>query len=153
MKVTVAQHDDLKDVLEMLTEYQESLESEMPIDEAKNEQYLEQILADHEVGTIFIGRTASGRQPVGFAIVCRRPSTLTAEWVPYMTDLYIRPAYRLKGFARQMFEHVVRWAKTKKYSRLDWLVVNLYVRAQYMFDAYNPTISGWVGYMLDLRKE
>ena len=153
MKVTVAQHDDLADMLEMLCEYQESLETVTLVDEEKCEQYLNEILDNASAATAFIGRTSSGQQPVGFAIVCRRLSTPDAEWVPQMLDLYIRPPYRLKGFGRQFFDYIVRWAKTKKFSRLHWQVENLNLSGQYMFDLYNPTTSGWVGYTLDLKKE
>ena len=153
MNVTVAQHGDLDDMLEMLCEYQESLDNITHIDEEKSEAYLNQIFDNASFATAFIGRTSSSGQPVGFAIVCRHLSSANAEGVPLIVDLYIRPNYRLKGFGRQIFEYITRWAKTQNYSRLHWQVENLNLPAQYMFDTYNPTTSGWVGYSLDLKKE
>ena len=67
MKVTVAQHADVPDMLEMLCEYQESFESITHIDEEKSEQYLQQLIGDGQTATVFIGRTTSGKQAVAFA--------------------------------------------------------------------------------------
>ena len=70
-----------------------------------------------------------------------------------MTNLFVRPAYRRKGFGRQFFEYLLRWARKQNYSRLCWQVENLNLTGQYMFDPYNPEIVGWVGYSLDLTKD
>lgn len=152
MNVTAARHADLKDMLEMLTEYQESLESVTTVDEKKNERYLKQLLDEGKTGAVFIGRTSS-KHPVGFVIVNHRLSTPDADWVPNIQDLYVRESYRRKGFGRQLFEHVVRWAKKNGHSQLRWQVENLNLSAQYMFDTYNPAVTGWVGYSLNLKKE
>lgn len=152
MNVTAAKHADLKDMLEMLTEYQESLESITTVDGEKNERYLKQLLDDGKTGAVFIGRTSS-KHPVGFVIVNHRLSSPDADWVPNIQDLYVRESYRRKGFGRQLFEHVVRWAQKNGHSQLRWQVENLNLTAQYMFDSYNPAVTGWVGYSLNLKKE
>lgn len=152
MNVTAAKHADLKDMLEMLTEYQESLESITTVVEKKNERYLKQLLDDGKTGAVFIGRTSS-KHPVGFVIVNHRLSTPDADLIPNIQDLYVRESYRRKGFGRQLFEHVVRWAKKNGHSQLRWQVENLNLTAQYMFDSYNPAVTGWVGYSLNLKKE
>jgi GNAT superfamily N-acetyltransferase len=152
MNITVAQAADLPELAAMLAEFQKSLESVTTIDEAKNTRYLKQILKSEKSGTVFIGHTSS-HQPAAFAIVCHRLSSPDADSIPHILDLYVRESFRRKGFGRQLFDHVVRWAKSKKYAQLCWQVENLNLTAQYMFDTYNPAITGWVGYSLDLRKE
>ena len=152
MNVTVARAADLQDVATMLGEYQESLEAVTAVDLDKNTRYLQQILENETMGTVFIGRTAS-KHSVAFAIVCRKLSTPDADWLPMIQDLFVREAYRRKGFGRQLFEHVVRWAKRNGHKQLCWQVENLNLTAQYMFDTYNPAVTGWVGYLLDLKKE
>jgi GNAT superfamily N-acetyltransferase len=151
MNVTVARQDDLSDLLEMLVEYQESLETPVTVEEDKNTNYLKQFLSDDKIGTIFIGRTSS-KQPVAFAIVCRKPSTVEASWLPHIQDLFVRESYRRNGFGRQLFEHIVRWARTNGHKHLVWQVENLNLTAQYMFDSYNPSSAGWVVYSLDVKK-
>ena len=152
MNITVARAADLQDIVAMLTEYQESLESPPVVDPDKNLQYLKRIVDDENAGTIFIGRTSS-KQPAAFAVVCPRPSSPAAEWVPFVLDLYVRESFRRQGFGRQIFEHVVRWARKQGHTQLRWQIENLNLTAQYMFDTYNPAITGWVGYSLDLKKE
>ncbi len=153
MKITVAQHADVQDMLEMLAEYQESLETATVIDEDKNERFIQQLIKGEQQATLFIGRTSSSGQAAAFAIVCMRLSTADAEIVPFMTNLFVRPAYRRNGFGRQFFEFLLRWAKQKNYTRIRWQIENLNLTGQYMFDTYNPEIVGWVGYSLDLTKD
>jgi GNAT superfamily N-acetyltransferase len=152
MTITVARPADLHDILEMLAEYQESLETVTVIDEHKNEKFVQGILDDGKSTTLFIGRTSTG-QAAAFAIVYLRLYSADAATVPFVTDLFVRPAYRRKGFGRQFFDYLLRWAKTKKHDRIRWQVENLNLTGQYMFDTYNPEITGWVGYTLDLKKE
>ena len=151
MNITVALAADLPELAAMLAEFQESLESVTTSDEKKNTQYLKQILKSDKIGTVFIGRTSS-HQPAAFAIVCHRLSSPDADSVPHILDLYVRESFRRHGFGRQLFNHIVRWAKSKKYANLWWQVENLNLTAQYMFDTYNPAVTGWVGYSLDLKK-
>ncbi len=153
MNITVAQHADAHDMLEMLAEYQESLDTARVIDEDKNERFIQALIQGEHRATLFIGRTSSSGQAAAFAIVCLQLRTPEAELVPFMTNLFVRPAYRRKGFGRQFFEYLLRWARKQNYSRLCWQVENLNLTGQYMFDPYNPEIVGWVGYSLDLTKD
>ncbi len=152
MNITVAQAADLPELSAMLAEYQESQESVTQIDSEKNLRYLQTILEHDKLGTVFIGRTSS-HQPAAFAIVALRMSSPDADSFPFIQDLFVRESFRRRGFGRQLFNHLVRWAKSKKHPQLLWQVENLNLTAQYMFDIYNPTVTGWVGYALDLRKE
>jgi GNAT superfamily N-acetyltransferase len=151
MNISVARAGDLPDIVEMLAEYQASLEAAVPVEAEKNVRYVQGILENEQIGTIFIGRTSS-KHPVAFTIVGRKPSSVDADWVPLIQDLFVRETYRRKGFGRQLFEHVVRWAKKNGHKQLCWQVENLNLTAQYMFDVYNPDVTGWVGYSLDLKK-
>lgn len=153
MKITVAQHADVQDMLEMLAEYQESLENAMVIDADKNERFIRDLMKEGHQATLFIGRTSSSGQAAAFAIVCSQLDAPNAEIVPFMTNLFVRPAYRRNGFGRQFFEYLLRWAKKKNYSRIRWQIENLNLTGQYMFDTYNPDIVGCVGYSLDLTKD
>jgi GNAT superfamily N-acetyltransferase len=101
---------------------------------------------------ILIGRTSSGL-PVGFLLMYLTPSTLEADRVPTILDLFVRPSQREKGFGRQLFDHAIRWAKKAKYSHIDCTVENMNMVAQYLFDYYKAESSGRVYYSIDLTKE
>ncbi len=119
MNITVAQAADLPELSAMLAEYQESQESVTQIDNDKNLRYLQNLLSDDKLGTVFIGHTSS-HQPAAFAIVALRLSSPDADSHPFVQDLFVRESFRRRGFGRQLFNHIVRWAKSKKFAELDW---------------------------------
>lgn len=150
MNVTFARIEDLEDLLELISEYQEESEAfEEPADEEQAEAYLREIIKNEQAGMIFIGRTSSG-QPVGFITVCYTPSTLHASKLPMVLDLFVVPDMREKGFGHQLFDHTVRWAKSKKYKKIIWHAENQNLPAQYLFDHYDVTSTGWLHYSLNL---
>ncbi|MBI5060173.1 GNAT family N-acetyltransferase [candidate division KSB1 bacterium] len=150
MNVSTARTADLKDLLELVAEYQELDETIDKVDVAQNERYLSEILANERLGTIFLGRTSSG-QPVGFISIFLTPSTLHAEQFPRIQDLFVSVPHRENGFGRQLFDHALRWARKRKHRRIVWFIKNMDVTAQYLFDPYDTKSAGWVGYTLDLN--
>ena len=57
--------------------------------------YLNDILQDKSLGTVFIGRSSSGA-PIGFCIVYLMPSTFEATRNPAILDLFIREEHARK---------------------------------------------------------
>ena len=151
MNVATAKVDDLKDLLELVRSYQEEGEEFEVRDDKVIHGYLNDILHDKSLGTVFIGRT-SGGAPIGFCIVYLIPSTYEAARNPTILDLYVIESQREKGFGRQLFDHCIRWAKKKKHARINCTVENLNMAAQYLFEPYNPDSDGWVQYSLNLNK-
>jgi GNAT superfamily N-acetyltransferase len=151
MNVTTAGVDDLDDLLRLTAEYQKEDETAGAVDDAQNAKYLKAFLADRQ-GVIFIGRTSSG-QPIGFVSVYGSPNILRAARLPQMMDLFVREPYRQQGFGRQLFQHAVRWAKTRKHPTLIWFIGNMNMPAQYLFDSVEGAAqSGWLRYWLELKK-
>ncbi|MCX6600358.1 MAG: GNAT family N-acetyltransferase [bacterium] len=71
-----------------------------------------------------------------------------------MMDLFVREPCRQQGFGRQLLQHVVRWAKSRKHPTLTWFIGNMNMPAQYLSDSVEgATQSGWLGYWLELEKE
>jgi GNAT superfamily N-acetyltransferase len=152
MNVTTAGAEDLDDLLRLTAEYQKEDETAGAADAAQTAKYLKAFLADRQA-VIFIGRTSSG-QPIGFVSVYGGPDTLRAARVPQMMDLFVRQPYRRQGFGRQLFQHAVRWAKSRKHRTLIWFIGNMNMPAQYLFDSVEGAAqSGWLGYWLELDKE
>ena len=118
MNVKPAREEDLAELLQMVTEYQEEYEDVAVTEEQALSKYLTALLADEQRGAVFIGRTTSGGHPIGFASIYLCPSTRSAAFVPTIIDLYVRADYREKGFGRQLFDYAIKWAKAKKLPRL-----------------------------------
>lgn len=152
MIVSTATTADLTQLLELVAEYQGEGEEFEALAEDVNTRYLREILENDRLGQIFIGRTSSGI-PVGFLHMYLTPSTLEADRVPTILDLFVRPSQREKGFGRQLFDHAIRWCKQAKFTRIDCTVENMNMVAQYLFDYYHAESTGRVQYSIDLTKE
>lgn len=152
MIVSTATTADLTQLLELVAEYQGEGEEFEALPDDINESYLKEILENDRLGTIFLGKTSSGI-PVGFLLIYLTPSTLEAERIPNLLDLFIRPSQREKGFGRQLFDHAIRWCKQQKYTRMDCTVENMNMVAQYLFDYYRADSTGRVQYSIDLTKD
>lgn len=152
MIVSTATIADLSQLLELVAEYQADGEEFEAQPEDVNRTYLTEILENDRLGQIFIGRTSSG-VPVGFLLMYLTPSTLEADRVPTILDMFVRLNQREKGFGRQLFDHAIRWAKKAKYAHIDCPVENMNMVAQYLFDYYKADAAGRILYSIDLTKE
>ena len=151
MNITPARTEDLNDLVELIAEYQtlDETSDSIPDDEI-NREFLSRLLADNELSALFVGRTSSG-ELIGFVHIYCVPSALDACRVARITDLFVHADYRQQGFGRQLFDHALRWARTKKHTRVVWFVENMNLTAQYMFDRIHDVSQiGWLGYTLVL---
>jgi GNAT superfamily N-acetyltransferase len=153
MNITPARTEDLNDLLDLVTEYQtlDETSDTIPDDETTTE-FLKKLLAGDERSALFLGRTSSG-ELIGFVHIYGVPSLLDAMQVPRVTDLFIHPDYRQQGFGRQLFEHALRWARTRQHPKVVWYVENMNLTAQYLFDRM-PEVSqtGWLRYSVPVGK-
>ncbi len=152
MIVSNATIADLPQLLELIAEYQADGEEFEAQPEDVNRTYLTEILENDRLGQIFMGRTSSGL-PVGFLLTYLTPSTLEADRVPTILDMFVRVSQREKGFGRQLFDHAIRWAKKEKFAHIDCPVENMNMVAQYLFDYYKADQAGRILYSIDLTKE
>jgi len=58
--------------------------------------------------------------PIGYAVYFKNFSTFFGKAGIYLEDLYIKPAYRGKGYGKALFTHVGRIAKDNGYPRYEW---------------------------------
>jgi GNAT superfamily N-acetyltransferase len=148
MTIKPARTEDLDDLVVLLAAYQSLDETSdtIPDDEA-NRQFLKGLLADNDgPNVLFIGRS-SGGELIGFLHISMHPSALDGCRVAHITDLFVHPDFREQGFGQQLFNHALRWAKTKKHPRVVWFVENMNLTAQYMFDRMeHVTQTGWLRY-------
>ena len=62
--------------------------------------------------------------PVGFALYFYNFSTFLARRGLYLEDLFVRPAYRGKGFGKTLLLHLAKIAHTEGCGRMEWCVLD-----------------------------
>lgn len=68
-------------------------------------------------------------ESVGFALYFHTFSTFRGRPGLYLEDLYVRPAYRGRGYGRELLTHVARTAVARSCGRVEWSVLDWNQRA------------------------
>jgi GNAT superfamily N-acetyltransferase len=63
-------------------------------------------------------------EPAAFAIFFQNFSTFLGRPGLYLEDLFVRPAYRRRGFGRAILEHLAREANRRGCGRFEWAVLD-----------------------------
>ena len=63
-------------------------------------------------------------EPVGFALFFHNFSTFRGRPGLYLEDLYVRPAFRGRGFGRRLLAHLARIAVDRGCARFEWSVLD-----------------------------
>jgi GNAT superfamily N-acetyltransferase len=68
-------------------------------------------------------------ESVGFALFFHNYSTFRAQPGIYLEDLYIRPAFRGRGYGEALLSHIAQLAVTRGCGRFEWSVLDWNQRA------------------------
>lgn len=139
--------NNLDDILPLIWEYQTFYQASNISDE-KNRTFFAQFGENSAQGCQFIYRE-EGR-PVGFATVYFSYSSVIAEKVAVLNDLYTHPDFREQGIGRKLIEHCRQFAETKGAVRLQWLTAAQNETAQHLYDSMETKKSAWYFYAYDL---
>lgn len=82
----------------------------------------------------------SGTEPVAFAVYFHNFSTFLGKKGLYLEDLYVRPAYRRRGFGRAMLLRIARIAAERNCGRLEWSVLDWNEPAIFFYETLGATI-------------
>jgi len=63
-------------------------------------------------------------EPVGFALFFQSFSTFLGRTGLYLEDLYVRPAYRGRGFGHRFLSYLARLAVKRRCGRFEWSVLD-----------------------------
>jgi len=106
------------DFIRLLAKY-EHLENEVI---ATTEQLEKTIfLKDSSIEVFF---AYEGKTPVGFMLIFQNYSTFLAQPGIYLEDLYVKEAYRGKGYGKKMLQFLARLAVERNCGRLEWAVLD-----------------------------
>lgn len=63
-------------------------------------------------------------KPVGFALFFHNYSTFLCRPGIYIEDVYVKEAYRGKGYGKALFKHICALAKERQCGRVEWWCLN-----------------------------
>jgi GNAT superfamily N-acetyltransferase len=91
--------------------------------------------------------------PVGFALYFYNYSTFVGRNGLYLEDLFVRAAFRSKGYGKALLQHLIDIARTKQCGRMEWAVLDWNKPA---IDFYKKlgarAMDEWTVFRLDLQK-
>jgi GNAT superfamily N-acetyltransferase len=146
LRIAPVRGADVGDLLPMLADY--CAFYEVDPGRHKLEAVVRTLLAQPDEGAQFIARDDQG-EPAGFATVYWTWSTLVADRIGVLHDLFVRPEYRQQGVGRALIYACLERARTRGVARLAWDTAPGNAVAQRLYDSL-PEVrrSEWVAYSL-----
>lgn len=135
-------NENIDEILPLIRMYQEFYGGPYVNDE-KNKTFFSQFI-NSDNGVIHLYR-CEGRS-IGFSTIYDCFSSTRAETVAVLSDLYVEPSYRGKGYGKKLVDHAVEVAKSKGYSRLQWLTAQDNDKAQKLYKTMGAVKGSWFFY-------
>lgn len=121
LDITPATVSDVSLILDFITALAEY--ERLPQEVVATEELLKQTLfGERKVAEVVIGY-ADGT-PVGFALYFHNYSTFLGRPGIYLEDLFIKPAYRGKGYGKALLVYLAKITKERNCGRLEWSVLD-----------------------------
>ena len=94
-----------------------------------------------------------GDAPVGFALFFHNYSTFLGQPGIYLEDLYVRPAFRGRGWGRRMLVELARIACDRGCGRLEWWVLDWNARSIRFYESLGAeAMDDWTVYRLTRKQ-
>lgn len=139
--------NNIQDVLPLIREYQQFYGVEK-IDEEKNNLFFSQFTNLSNKGCLYLYRIEN--KAIGFATLYNGFSSTRTEAVAILNDLYVQSSQRRKGYGKALIHHAIKSAKSKGYSRLQWLTAKNNIEAQRLYNSLNTNQSEWFFYAKEI---
>ena len=128
--------------LELLRKYQEFYQVKS-IDVEKNRQHLSRIMNNEELGKLFL--LQDKEIYLGFVTIYYSFSSIIAEKIAILNDLYILEDYRRQGYARKLVDYCINYLRSSGISTLRWSTTKDNTIAQQLYKKYGNG-SEWLIY-------
>ena len=90
--------------------------------------------------------------PVGFALYFFNFSNFLGKNGLYLEDLFVRPAFRGKGYGKKLLFHLADIAKQRNCGRMEWSVLNWNTPAIDFYKSIGAkAMDGWTVFRLDIK--
>jgi GNAT superfamily N-acetyltransferase len=91
---------------------------------ATEEQLRETLFARKHAEAFLAFDQSQLEEPAGFAVWFHGYSTFIAKPTLYIEDIFIRPAFRGRGFGRRLFAALLETALARGCGRVEWVVLD-----------------------------
>jgi len=81
-----------------------------------------------------------GTSAVAFALFCHNFSTFLGRKGLYLEDLFVRPAYRGRGYGQALLVHLAQLALARGCGRFDWAVLDWNAPAIGFYQSLGATV-------------
>ena len=89
---------------------------------ATEEQLLNTLFGDCKYAEVILG--LENGQPAAFALFFHNYSTFLGQPGIYLEDLFVKPAFRRKGYGKVMLSYLAKIAVERNCGRLEWSVLD-----------------------------
>ena len=139
---------DYEAVLPLIADYQRFYGVEHP-DEARNRSFFAPFVRPGGPGHLLGARRRGAL--VGYACVSFLPSSIEAEEVAVLNDLYVLPAQRGGGVGRALIDATITLARARPVGRVRWSTAIDNRRAQRLYEGLGAERSTWFEYEVSVR--
>jgi GNAT superfamily N-acetyltransferase len=134
---------DYDALLRLVADYQRFYGVSSP-DEQRNRGFFSRFLGDSEAGCI-LGARQSGHL-VGYACLYFASSSVEAEDIVIMNDLYVVPDARGRGVGRRLIDATTQLARLRQVRRVRWSTALDNRRAQRLYEHMGAERTAWFEY-------
>ncbi|OQX93989.1 MAG: N-acetyltransferase [Tenericutes bacterium 4572_104] len=131
------------DLIKGIAEYEKLLDQVETTKELLKQQLFEEKNA-------FVYLAYVNKKPVGFALYFYNFSTFKGRKGLYLEDLFVLPEYRSKGIGEQLFNTLIKEAKTNNCGRMEWVCLNWNEPAINFYKKKKAkSLDNWIIFRLD----
>lgn len=141
--IELVDEKNFEELLPLMEDYQKFYEVN-EISTEKNRDFFSRFLGGAQDGAQFLYR--AGNVAIGFATVYFTYSSAITSRVAVLNDLYIKPAFRRQGKARELIDHCLDYGLKMGAVRLQWLTAKTNNNAQTAYNKIGANRSEWVFY-------
>ncbi|WP_440110819.1 N-acetyltransferase family protein [Paenibacillus sp. QZ-Y1] len=109
-------------------------------------QLIIQTLLDRQIGAQFVAE--QNGELIGFSTLYFTYSTMKAERVAIMNDLFVTEVFREGEAEAKLFEHCQQYTREQGCAYMSWITAPTNERAQRLFERLGATRSAWVNYSI-----
>ena len=139
---------EFEELVPMIGEYQRFYEV-ANVDAERNRDFFRRFLAPSDDGLLLGAR--AGETLAGYACLYWTFSSLSAEEIVLLSDLFVAPACRGRGVGRALIEASRNVARERGAGHLEWVTAPDNETAQRLYDSTGAERSVWVTYELEAR--
>lgn len=139
------QPDDLKSLTALMHDYVVGFYNN-PWPGDQSIQLLINNLLNQQIGAQFVAEQDG--ELIGFATLFFTYSTMKAERVAIMNDLFVTEAFREGEAEAKLFAHCQQYTREHGCAYMSWITAGTNERAQQLFERLGATRGAWVNYSI-----